>query len=263
MRLALAQINAVVGDLDGNRERILAALAEARDESADIVLLPELAVTGYPPEDLLLRPAFVRAAEESAARDRGGDGRDRSRSSARRGRSTTASRTRAPSASTASSARSTASAFSPTTASSTRSATSSRARTRSCCRSARPRSAPTVCEDVWQPGPPPPTSPRRRRAPRQPLGVPVPRRQGGEPRGDAGDASPRQRPPTRLLQPRRRPGRALFDGSSAGRRGRGARTRPASRRRCSSSTRPSEVVATRARLSHASTSSSSSSGGRG
>src|ERR1044072_2188798 len=65
MRLALAQINAVVGDLDGNRERILAALAGAREESADIVLLPELAVTGYPPEDLLLRPAFVRAAEES------------------------------------------------------------------------------------------------------------------------------------------------------------------------------------------------------
>ena len=65
MRLALAQINAVVGDLEGNRERILAALADARAESADIVLLPELAVTGYPPEDLLLRPGFVRAAEES------------------------------------------------------------------------------------------------------------------------------------------------------------------------------------------------------
>ena len=65
MRLALAQINAVVGDLDGNRERILSALADARDESADIVLFPELAVTGYPPEDLLLRPAFVRAAEDS------------------------------------------------------------------------------------------------------------------------------------------------------------------------------------------------------
>ena len=58
MRLALAQINAVVGDLDGNRERILSALADARDESADIVLLPELAVTGYPPEDLLLRPGL-------------------------------------------------------------------------------------------------------------------------------------------------------------------------------------------------------------
>jgi NAD+ synthase (glutamine-hydrolysing) len=65
MRLALAQINVVVGDLEGNRERILAALADARAENADIVLFPELAVTGYPPEDLLLRPAFVRAAEDS------------------------------------------------------------------------------------------------------------------------------------------------------------------------------------------------------
>jgi len=65
MRLALAQINAVVGDLAGNRERILAALSDARSEKADLVLLPELVVTGYPPEDLLLRPAFVRAAEES------------------------------------------------------------------------------------------------------------------------------------------------------------------------------------------------------
>ncbi len=65
MRLALAQINAVVGDLDGNRERILSGVADARTEGADLVLFPELAVTGYPPEDLLLRPAFVRAAEES------------------------------------------------------------------------------------------------------------------------------------------------------------------------------------------------------
>jgi NAD+ synthase (glutamine-hydrolysing) len=65
MRLALAQINAVVGDLEGNRERILTAVSDARSEKADVVLLPELAVTGYPPEDLLLRPAFVRAAEES------------------------------------------------------------------------------------------------------------------------------------------------------------------------------------------------------
>jgi NAD+ synthase (glutamine-hydrolysing) len=65
MRLALAQINAVVGDLDGNRERILAGIEDARAAGADVVVLPELAVTGYPPEDLLLRPAFVRAAEES------------------------------------------------------------------------------------------------------------------------------------------------------------------------------------------------------
>ncbi len=65
MRLALAQINVVVGDLDGNRERILSSLADARGEGAELVLFPELAVTGYPPEDLLLRPGFVRAAESS------------------------------------------------------------------------------------------------------------------------------------------------------------------------------------------------------
>ena len=75
MRLALAQINAVVGDLDGNRERILAGLAEAKAAGADLVLFPELAVTGYPPEDLLLRPGFVRAAEESLRRDRARDRR--------------------------------------------------------------------------------------------------------------------------------------------------------------------------------------------
>jgi NAD+ synthase (glutamine-hydrolysing) len=65
MRLALAQINSIVGDLDGNRDRVLARLEEARDARADLVLFPELVVTGYPPEDLLLRPAFVRAARRT------------------------------------------------------------------------------------------------------------------------------------------------------------------------------------------------------
>jgi NAD+ synthase (glutamine-hydrolysing) len=65
MRLALAQINTVVGDLDGNRALILARLDEARAAAADLALFPELAVTSYPPEDLLLRPAFVRAARRS------------------------------------------------------------------------------------------------------------------------------------------------------------------------------------------------------
>jgi NAD+ synthase (glutamine-hydrolysing) len=65
MRLALAQINSVVGDLDGNRDRVLARLDEARDAGSDLVLFPELVVTGYPPEDLLLRPGFVRAARRS------------------------------------------------------------------------------------------------------------------------------------------------------------------------------------------------------
>src|SRR5207248_6190983 len=66
MRLLLAQINTVVGDLDGNAERIRGRLAEAKDQQADLVVFPELAVTGYPPEDLLLRPSFVQAAQAKA-----------------------------------------------------------------------------------------------------------------------------------------------------------------------------------------------------
>jgi len=65
VRLALAQMNTVVGDLDGNRARIVDRLGEARAAGAELVLFPELAVTGYPPEDLLLRPGFLRAATES------------------------------------------------------------------------------------------------------------------------------------------------------------------------------------------------------
>src|SRR5436190_14165947 len=65
MRLGLAQINTVVGDLDGNRDRIGDQIAAARAAGVDLLLLPGLAVTGYPPEDLLLRPGFVRAAQAS------------------------------------------------------------------------------------------------------------------------------------------------------------------------------------------------------
>jgi NAD+ synthase (glutamine-hydrolysing) len=65
MRIALAQIDTVVGDLDGNRERIVGRLQEAREAGADLVLFPELAVTGYPPEDLLFRPEFLRQARRS------------------------------------------------------------------------------------------------------------------------------------------------------------------------------------------------------
>src|SRR5256885_12856659 len=77
MRLALAQITPIVGDLDGNRALILDRLEEARSAAADLVVFPELAGTGYPPEDLLLRPGFVRAAERSLgqiARGAGGGG---------------------------------------------------------------------------------------------------------------------------------------------------------------------------------------------
>jgi NAD+ synthase (glutamine-hydrolysing) len=65
MRLALAQINSVVGDIDGNTARIADWLERARSDQADLVLFPELAVTGYPAEDLLLRPGFVRAAKKA------------------------------------------------------------------------------------------------------------------------------------------------------------------------------------------------------
>lgn len=65
VRLALAQFNAVVGDLAGNRAAILDGIADARSAGADLVVFPELAVTGYPPEDLLLRPGFLRAARAS------------------------------------------------------------------------------------------------------------------------------------------------------------------------------------------------------
>ena len=72
LRVAAAQINTVVGDLAGNSERILAAIKAAEEAGVDLVALPELAITGYPPEDLLLRPAFVaeaqRALEKVAAR---------------------------------------------------------------------------------------------------------------------------------------------------------------------------------------------------
>jgi NAD+ synthase (glutamine-hydrolysing) len=65
MRLALAQINSVVGDVDGNSAKVVQWLHEARRANADLVLFPELVVTGYPPEDLLLRPGFVRAARRA------------------------------------------------------------------------------------------------------------------------------------------------------------------------------------------------------
>jgi NAD+ synthase (glutamine-hydrolysing) len=59
LRVALCQINTTVGDLDGNVARVIAALSEADDQGCDLAVFPELAITGYPPEDLLLKPGFV------------------------------------------------------------------------------------------------------------------------------------------------------------------------------------------------------------
>ena len=72
IRIAACQINTVVGDLDGNAARILEGLDRAEAAGADVALFPELALTGYPPEDLLLKPGFVadnlEALEKVAAR---------------------------------------------------------------------------------------------------------------------------------------------------------------------------------------------------
>jgi NAD+ synthase (glutamine-hydrolysing) len=62
LRCALAQINSTVGDIEGNAERIAAATVQARERGAALVVFPELALTGYPPEDLLLKPHFLDAA---------------------------------------------------------------------------------------------------------------------------------------------------------------------------------------------------------
>lgn len=66
LKFALAQLNLCVGDIAGNTERILAAISEARDRlGADVVVFPELAITGYPPEDLLFRPSLHRQVEHA------------------------------------------------------------------------------------------------------------------------------------------------------------------------------------------------------
>jgi NAD+ synthase (glutamine-hydrolysing) len=59
IRIGLAQINASVGDLDGNTKKILRFVEDANKQGVDIVAFPELAITGYPPEDLLLKPGFI------------------------------------------------------------------------------------------------------------------------------------------------------------------------------------------------------------
>ncbi|WP_296247001.1 NAD+ synthase [uncultured Stenotrophomonas sp.] len=69
LRIALAQFDFPVGDVDGNASRIIELMQEARDEyGADVVLFPELAISGYPPEDLLMRPGFLTSCEQALAR---------------------------------------------------------------------------------------------------------------------------------------------------------------------------------------------------
>ena len=66
LAIAAAQLNPTVGDVDGNTEKIRQAYEKARAASADLVVCPELIVSGYPPEDLVLRPAYAEACRQAA-----------------------------------------------------------------------------------------------------------------------------------------------------------------------------------------------------
>src|ERR1700719_770049 len=72
LTITLAQLNPTVGDVAGNAAKARAARAQARADGADLVVYPELFIAGYPPEDLVLKPAFqaaCRAAVETLARE--------------------------------------------------------------------------------------------------------------------------------------------------------------------------------------------------
>src|SRR2546423_13037765 len=72
LAIAIAQLNPIVGDIAGNAEKARRARAEAAREGADLVAFPELFLSGYPPEDLVLKPAFqaaCRAKIEELARE--------------------------------------------------------------------------------------------------------------------------------------------------------------------------------------------------
>jgi len=67
LRVGLAQINATVGDLDGNFDRIVAAIGAAREQGVELLAFPEMALAGYPPEDLLLKPRSSSACSSARA----------------------------------------------------------------------------------------------------------------------------------------------------------------------------------------------------
>ncbi len=64
LKIALAQVNPTVGDLDENARKIIRNIKKAQEQGAELVVLPELAITGYPPKDLLLKPSFIRKNKE-------------------------------------------------------------------------------------------------------------------------------------------------------------------------------------------------------
>ena len=191
-------------------------------------------MTGYPPEDLLLRPGLrPRGARVARRRSRAAtDGITalvgcplvRPRSRERAARSAPAARSRA----------STASTSSRTTASSTSTATSPPAASSCCCGCGDVLVGPTICEDVWQPGPPATDlALAGAQLHRQPLRLAVPRRQGRGSRGDARHARARQRArtsPSATSSAARTSSSSTATRSCSTTRARSSRARPGSRR---------------------------------
>ena len=63
LKIEIAQINFTVGDLDGNTAKIIAKYEDSKDKNLDLIIFSELAITGYPPEDLLHKPYFIKETE--------------------------------------------------------------------------------------------------------------------------------------------------------------------------------------------------------
>ncbi|MBV9436662.1 MAG: NAD+ synthase, partial [Acidobacteria bacterium] len=68
MKIALGQINPTIGDFCGNAEKIIDYIARAKQQNADLILFPELAICGYPPRDLVEKPSFVTGNGETLQR---------------------------------------------------------------------------------------------------------------------------------------------------------------------------------------------------
>ena len=68
LSMRLLQMNARVGDLAGNVDQIIAAVEQAKSDGIQLLVAPELAITGYPPEDLLLRPALLKQLDHAVSR---------------------------------------------------------------------------------------------------------------------------------------------------------------------------------------------------
>ena len=235
MRIALAQINPLVGDIDGNERLVRERLVEAREAGAQIVLFPELTLTGYPPEDLLLKEHLLADVAAGPRAPRAATRRASSRSSASpsaSGTSTTpppcsptARSRRLPQAPPAQLRRVRRAALLPARA--RRRRHRRRRRHASASRSARTSGYPGPARERRGAG--------RRAADRQHLRLALPRRQGRAPRAHARPARPATSSARRVLQPGRRAGRARLRRALVRRRParRGARPRrPSSRRSC-------------------------------